>query len=31
MADVVWTPRAYADLEAIGDYYTQEAGETEPL
>ncbi|PAP76801.1 type II toxin-antitoxin system RelE/ParE family toxin [Rubrivirga marina] len=21
MADVVWTPRAYADLEAIGDYH----------
>ncbi|NBB87131.1 MAG: type II toxin-antitoxin system RelE/ParE family toxin [Bacteroidetes bacterium] len=25
MAEVVWTPRAYADLEAIGDYYAQEA------
>lgn len=25
MAEVVWTPRAYADLEAIGDYYAQDA------
>lgn len=23
MAEVVWTPRAYADLEAIGDYHAQ--------
>lgn len=25
MATVVWTPRAYADLEAIGAYYAQNA------
>ncbi|MGI9176186.1 MAG: type II toxin-antitoxin system RelE/ParE family toxin [Rhodothermales bacterium] len=25
MAEVVWTPRAYADLEAIGAYYAQSA------
>ena len=25
MADVVWSKRAYADLEAIGDYYAQTA------
>ena len=25
MADVVWTPRAYADLEAIGAYHAQAA------
>ena len=23
MAELVWTPRAYADLEAIGAYYAQ--------
>ena len=25
MAEVVWTPRAYADLEAIGAYHAQSA------
>lgn len=25
MAELVWTPRAYADLEAIGSYYAQSA------
>ncbi|HET6569244.1 MAG TPA: type II toxin-antitoxin system RelE/ParE family toxin [Rhodothermales bacterium] len=25
MAEVVWTPRAYADLEAIGAYHAQNA------
>ena len=25
MAELVWTPRAYADLEAIGDYHAQSA------
>ena len=25
MAEVVWSPRAYADIEAIGDYYAQTA------
>lgn len=25
MAEVVWTPRAYADLEAIGTYYAKDA------
>ena len=25
MADVIWSPRAYADVESIGDYYAQSA------
>lgn len=25
MAEVVWSPRAYADLESIGDYHAQTA------
>lgn len=25
MAELIWTPRAYADLEAIGAYYAQHA------
>ena len=25
MAELVWTPRAYADLEAIGSYHAQSA------
>ena len=25
MAEVVWTPRAYADLQAIGGYHAQSA------
>lgn len=25
MAKLVWTPRAYADLEAVGSYYAQSA------
>lgn len=25
MAEVVWSPRAYADIGAIGDYYAQTA------
>ena len=25
MAEVIWSPRAYADIDSIGDYYAQTA------